>query len=119
MLHHRDGARFPLEVTLVIQVKEFNLGFIRSENLVSHGVSAFGAFWQTPRAVMCLLLRSGFRLATLPYISDWWSAAEMVFLRAFNAVDICWYPSPDLCLDTILSWSSTDNSFDLMAWFLL
>uniref|UniRef100_A0AAZ3RCB1 C2H2-type domain-containing protein n=1 Tax=Oncorhynchus tshawytscha TaxID=74940 RepID=A0AAZ3RCB1_ONCTS len=22
----------------------------------------------------------------------------------------------DLCLDTILSWSSTDNSFDLMAW---
>jgi hypothetical protein len=24
-----------------------------------------------------------------------------------------------LCLNTILSWSSTDNSFDLMAWFLL
>ena len=30
-----------------------------------------------------------------------------------------WYPSPDLCLDTILSWSSTDISFDLVAWFLL
>jgi hypothetical protein len=30
-----------------------------------------------------------------------------------------WYPSPDLCLDTILSLSSTGNSFDLMAWFLL
>jgi hypothetical protein len=30
-----------------------------------------------------------------------------------------WYPSPDLCLDTILSRSSTDNSSDLMAWFLL
>jgi hypothetical protein len=29
-----------------------------------------------------------------------------------------WYPSPDLCLDTILSRSSTDNSFDLMAWSL-
>ena len=29
------------------------------------------------------------------------------------------YPSPDLCLDTIMSWSSTDNSFDLMARFLL
>jgi hypothetical protein len=29
------------------------------------------------------------------------------------------FPSPDLCLNTILSWSSTDNSFDLMAWFLL
>ena len=24
-----------------------------------------------------------------------------------------------LCLNTILSWSSTDNSFDLMAWFML
>jgi hypothetical protein len=24
-----------------------------------------------------------------------------------------------VCLDTILSWSSTDISFDLMAWFLL
>ena len=30
-----------------------------------------------------------------------------------------WYPSPDLCLDTILSLSSMDNSLDLMAWFLL
>jgi hypothetical protein len=29
------------------------------------------------------------------------------------------YPFPDLCLNTIMSWSSTDNSFDLMAWFLL
>ena len=32
---------------------------------------------------------------------------------------IYWYPSLDLWLDTILSRSSTDNSFDLMAWFLL
>jgi hypothetical protein len=30
-----------------------------------------------------------------------------------------WYPSPDLCLDTILSLSSTDNSFHLLAWVLL
>ena len=30
-----------------------------------------------------------------------------------------WNPSPDLCLDTVLSRSSTDNSFGLMAWFLL
>ena len=29
------------------------------------------------------------------------------------------YPSPDLCLDTILSRSSTDNSFNLVAWVLL
>jgi hypothetical protein len=33
-------------------------------------------------------------------------------LRIFKSVD-----SPDLCLDTILSLSSTDNSFNLMAWF--
>jgi hypothetical protein len=37
MLHHRDDARFPSDVTLGIQAKEFNLGFIRPENLVSHG----------------------------------------------------------------------------------
>ena len=42
-----------------------------------------------------------------------------VFLGTFNAVEMFWYPSPDLCLNTILSRSSTDNSFDLMAWFLL
>ena len=34
--HHRDGDRFPPDVTLGIQTKEFNLGFIRPENLVSH-----------------------------------------------------------------------------------
>jgi hypothetical protein len=28
-------------------------------------------------------------------------------------------PSSDLCLDTILSRSFMENSFDLMAWFLL
>jgi hypothetical protein len=30
-----------------------------------------------------------------------------------------WYPSPDLCLNTILSLSSMDNSFDFMTCFLL
>ena len=39
-------------------------------------------------------------------------------LGDLNAADIFWYLSPDLCLDTILSRSSADNSFDLMAWFL-
>ena len=34
-------------------------------------------------------------------------------LRMMEA--IFWYPSPDLCLDTILSRSSTDNSFHLVA----
>ena len=133
--------------------------------------------------VMCLLLRSDFHLATLPWRPDWWSAAEIVvllegspiyieelwssvrvtirflvtsltkvflprllslaerpalrrvlvvpnflhfrmmeanvFLGNFNAADIFWYHSPDLCLDTILPRSSTVNSFNLMAWFLL
>ena len=41
-----------------------------------------------------------------------------VFLGTFNAAEIIWYPSPDLCLDTILPRSSMDNSFDLMAGFL-
>jgi hypothetical protein len=55
MLHSRNGigkvmssAWFPPDVMLGIQAKEFNLGFIRSENLVSHGQSPLGAFWQTP-----------------------------------------------------------------------
>ena len=37
-----------------------------------------------------------------------------VFLGTFNAADLVLYSPPDLCLDTILSWSSTDNSFELM-----
>ena len=42
-----------------------------------------------------------------------------VFSGTFKAAEMIWYLSSDLCLDTILLWSSTDNSFDLMAWFLL
>jgi hypothetical protein len=33
MLPCRDGARFPPDVTLAIQAKEFNVGFIRHNNL--------------------------------------------------------------------------------------
>ena len=67
MLPRRDGARFPLDVTLGIQAKEFNLGFIRSENLVSHGLRVLWVhFANSKRAVMCLLLRSGFLQDTLP-----------------------------------------------------
>ena len=43
----------------------------------------------------------------------------IVFLGTFNAAEMFWYPSPDLFLDTILSQSSTDNSFDLLPFFLL
>ena len=38
ILHRRDGARFLPDMTRGIQAKEFNLGFIRTENLVSHGL---------------------------------------------------------------------------------
>uniref|UniRef100_A0A8C7FVT1 Uncharacterized protein n=1 Tax=Oncorhynchus kisutch TaxID=8019 RepID=A0A8C7FVT1_ONCKI len=40
-------------------------------------------------------------------------------LGPLNAAEMFWYPSPDLCLDTILSRSSTHNSFACMAWLLL
>ena len=42
-----------------------------------------------------------------------------VFLGTFNAAEMFLYPFPDLCPDTILSRGSTNNSFNLMAWFLL
>ena len=34
-----------------------------------------------------------------------------VFLGTFNAAETFWYPYPDLCLDTIISRFSADNSF--------
>ena len=51
MFHRRDGLRFPPDVTLGIQFKEFNLGFIRPENLENQNQSPLGAFWQTPSGV--------------------------------------------------------------------
>ena len=99
MRHRRDGARFSTDMTLGNQAKEFTLGVIRPENLVSHGLSPLGAFWQTPSEV-------SFMEAT-------------VFLGTFNAAEYFCYHSLDLCLDKILSRSSMDNSFDLMSWFLL
>ena len=42
----------------------------------------------------------------------------IVFLGIFNAAEMFWYPSPDLCLDTILSRSSTDNFFQLHGFLL-
>ena len=52
----------------------------------------------------------------LPFKNDW-GHCVLGDLQCYRI--ICWYPSPDLCLDTIPSPSSKDNSFDLMAWFLL
>ena len=66
---------------LGIQAKDFNLGLIRPENLVSHGLRVFRCLLEnSKRAVMCLLLMSGFCLATLPLRPDWCNAAEMVVL---------------------------------------
>jgi hypothetical protein len=57
MLHRRIGARFPPEVTLCIQAKEFNLGFIRPKNVVSHGLIVFRCPLANSKwTVMCLLL---------------------------------------------------------------
>ncbi len=42
-----------------------------------------------------------------------------MLIGTFTAAQIFLPPSPDLCLDTILSRRSTDNSFDFMAWFEL
>ena len=87
MLHSRDGARFPPDVTLGIQAKEFNLGFISPDNLVSHGLRFFRCLLANSRwAVMCLLLRSSFLLATLPQRPDWWSAVEMVVLLEGSSI---------------------------------
>ena len=68
MLHSRDGARFPPDVKLDMQAKELNLGFLIPEDLVSHSLGeSFSCFLaNSKQAVMCLLLRSGFCLATLP-----------------------------------------------------
>jgi hypothetical protein len=41
MLHCRDGARFPPDVILDFQAKEFNLDFIRLEKVVSDGLRVF------------------------------------------------------------------------------
>ena len=50
----------------------------------------------------------------LPFKND----VGTVFLGTFNAAEMFWYPSPALCLDTILSWSSsTSQPHDLMTSF--
>jgi hypothetical protein len=54
--------------------------FIRPENLVSHGLLS-----NSKQAIMCLLLRTDFCLATVLWRPDWCSAAEMVInLKGFS-----------------------------------
>ena len=62
----------------------------------------------------CLAEQSALgRVLVVPNFFHFRMMEATVFLETFNT------PSPDLYLDTILSRSSMDNSFDLMAWFLL
>ena len=53
------------------------------------------------------------RVLVVPNFFDLRMVEATVFLGTFYAADILWYPSPDLCLSTILSQSSRDKSFDL------
>ena len=169
MLHHRDGARFLKDVTIAIQAKEFNLGFIRPENIVfkvpfgkvqagchvpfteewlpSGHKGLIGGMlqrWLSFWKVLPSPQRNSRALSELPSVTSqtkgllprllslagWPDLGKVfqnlpfmmeatVFLGTFNAAEMFLYPSQDLCIDTILSRSSTDNSFDLMSWFLL
>ena len=58
------------------------------------------------------------RVLVVPNLFQLRMMEATVFLETFNAAEMFWYPSPDLWLNTILSRISTDNSFDLVAWFL-
>ena len=60
MLHSRDGvrwvmicARFPPDVTLCIQAKEFNFHLIRPQNLLPHAISPLRAILQSPGVLSC------------------------------------------------------------------
>ena len=59
------------------------------------------------------------RVLVLPHFFHLRMMEATVLLGTLNGAAGFWYPSPGLCLDTILSQSSMANSFDLMAWFLL
>ena len=94
-------------------------------------------FWSSVRVTIRFLLTSLIKEGRSPQTAQFGQAANSrkrlsgskllpfknygghCVLKPFNAAELFWYPSPDLCLDTTLSRSSTDNSFDLMAWFLL
>lgn len=59
------------------------------------------------------------RFLVVPNFFHLWMMVATVVFGTCEAADIFPYPSPDLCLDTILFLRSADNSFDPMAWSLL
>ena len=106
MLHCMDGISqvmsgswFPPDVTLGIQGKKLNLVFfIRPENLPQllslAGRPGLGSFLVVPN-----FFHLRIRVST-------------VLFGTCKAAEIFLYPSPDLCLDTIMFLRSADNSFD-------
>ena len=84
MLHCRDGARFLPDVTLGILGF---IGFIRVENLLSHGLRVlympFGKLQAGCHVPFTEeLLPSGHSTIKV----DWWSAAEMVVLLEVSSI---------------------------------
>jgi hypothetical protein len=54
MLHHRDAARFPPDVTLGIQSQRVQSWFLQTRHsCFSWSESPLGAFWQTPGGLSC------------------------------------------------------------------
>lgn len=147
MLHCRDdigqamsGPWFPQGMMLGIQAKETNHCFIRQESFVSHGLKVLHvSLLQTPGGLYRLLPGHSTIPAWLVKCCRNGCPSERftsVFSRAggykllhfmevavltgtFNAANISVCPSPDLCLNTILSWMPTDNLLDIMVWFVL
>ena len=83
--------------------------------------------WSSVRVIIRFLVTSPtkallprlLRVLVVPNLFHLRMMEATVFLGTFNMAEMFCYPSPDLYLGTILSRSSMDNSFDLMAWFLL
>ena len=115
MLHRRDGARIPPDVTLGIQVKEFNL---------------WPELWSSIRVTIGFLVTSltkpllsrFLNLAGRPALGRVLMVPNFFHLRMMEATVFLGTSMLQKCFGTlpqILSRGSTDNSLDLMAWFLL
>ena len=69
--------------------------------------------WSSVRVTIGFLVTSQFlilarrpalgRVMVVPNVFHLRMMEATVFLGTFNTAEICWYPSPDLCIDTILS----------------
>ena len=70
-------AWFPSDVTLGIQAKDFDLGFIKPENLVSHGLRVL-SLTERPAQRGDLVVPNLFHLRMME---------ATVFLRTFNAAE--------------------------------